>query len=645
MKTAKLLAPLLALLLGLPGMAQTDSTVFALLDLTRPGLEEVARYHAAGNDPAAADALLAYFRNRTPVRCPGVETEFPTITPEEQRWADEALEHRFFVHSGYQPSYFYGDDIDWQYWPVRDNELRWQLHRMKWWVPMGKAYRRSGDERYAAEWCAEYLDWIRKNPLTEYDESRIGDWTSADNVYFAWRPLEVSDRLEFQIHQFLYFLPARAFDGEFLLQFLENYHRHAEHITRHFSASGNHLLFQAQRLLFAGAFFPEFRDAARWRATGVEILNREIRKQVYDDGMQYELDPHYHLESINIFFKALQMMDANGYRGEFPAEYLATVERMIDVHLNCSYPDYTTPLFSDNRQQEKAHLLESYREWLTVFPENTLIRERATQGAEGAVPTYLSRAFRTSGFYVLRNGWDNDATVMILKAGPQAFWHCQPDNGTFEIWHRGRNFFPDSGSYVYGGDSAVLAQRNWFRQTRVHNTLTLDGRNLDATDSKCLRWETVGGTDILTVENPSYEGLTHRRTVWFVDRRFFVIEDVATGEAAGCVALHYNLAEGQPEEELAAGRVATRFEDGNNLLVQVFGAEAAEPQEGWVSHVYRSRNPRPAYAFTAEKQPGREVRFITVLLPAERPAEAKIKAERRRGAIRVTVDGQRYILK
>ena len=645
MKTAKLLAPLLALLFGLPGMAQTDSTAFALLDLSRPGLEEVARYHAAGDDTAAADALLAYFRNRTSVRCPGVETDAPAITPDEQRWADEALEHRFFVHAGYQPSYFYGDDIDWQYWPVKDNELRWQLHRMKWWAPMGKAYRRSGDERYAAEWCAEYLDWIRKNPLTEYDESRIGDWTSADNVYFAWRPLEVSDRLEFQIHQFLYFLPARAFDGEFLLQFLENYHRHAEHITRHFSASGNHLLFQAQRLLFAGAFFPEFRDAARWRATGVEILNREIRKQVYDDGMQYELDPHYHLESINIFFKALQMMDANGYRGEFPAEYLATVERMIDVHLNCTYPDYTTPLFSDNRQQEKAHLLESYREWLTVFPENTFIRERATQGAEGAVPTYLSRAFRTSGFYVLRNGWNNDATVMILKAGPPAFWHCQPDNGTFEIWHRGRNFFPDSGSYVYGGDSAVLAQRNWFRQTCVHNTLTLDDRNLDATDSKCLRWETVDGTDILTVENPSYEGLTHRRTVWFVDRRFFVIEDVATGEAAGRVALHYNLAEGQPEEELAAGRVATRFEDGNNLLVQVFGAEAAEPREGWVSHVYRSRNPRPAYAFTAEKQPGREVRFITVLLPTEHPAEAKIKAERRRGTIRVTVDGRKYNLK
>ena len=622
-----------------------DTTVFALLDLTRPGLERVDSLHAAGNDPEAARALLAYYRSRTGVRCPEVNLDSVTLSPDEQRWADEALEHRFFVHTGYQPSYFYGDDIDWQYWPVRDNELRWQLHRMKWWVPMGKAYRLSGDERYAKEWCAEYLDWIRKNPLGPYDESSIGDWNRADNVYFAWRPLEVSDRLEFQIHQFLYFLPAEAFDGEFLLQFLRNYHRHAQHILSHFSASGNHLLFQAQRLLFAGAFFPEFRDAVHWRSTGVGILNREIEKQVYDDGMQYELDPHYHLESINIFFKALRMMDANGYRGEFPASYLATVERMIDVHLNCLYPDYTTPLFSDNREQDKAHLLASYAEWLEVFPDNDFIRYCATRGRQGARPDYLSRAFRTSGFYVLRNGWDMESTVMILKAGPQAFWHCQPDNGTFELWHRGRNFFPDSGCYVYAGDREVNDQRAWFRQTRVHNTLTLDGRNLDATDSKCLRWETAGPTDILTVENPSYEGLTHRRTVWFVDRRLFVIEDRAEGPAAGSVMLHWNLAEGNPAADAATGTVATRYDDGNNLLMKVFGAERMEPQEGWVSYRYRERSPRPAYVFTRGKKAGETVRMVTVLLPVTEADGHRIELAERRNGLQVKIDGRRYKLK
>lgn len=270
--------------------AQDNNDIFSLLDMQRAGLEQVARLHADGDSEGASKALLEYYRNRSSVINPFVTPENVSLTDDEIRWADEALEHRFFVHIGYQPSFFYGEDIDWQYWPVKDNELRWQLHRMKWWAPMGKRYRQTGDERYAKEWTMQYLDWIEKNPLTEYNRDENRDLMTADNVYFAWRPLEVSDRLEFQIHQFIYFLPSPHFDADFLEAFLLNYHRHASHITRNFSAAGNHLLFEAQRLIFAGVFFQEFRDAAEWRRVGVEILNREIKKQVYDDGMQYELD-------------------------------------------------------------------------------------------------------------------------------------------------------------------------------------------------------------------------------------------------------------------------------------------------------------------------------------------------------------------
>ncbi|MCR5801680.1 MAG: heparinase II/III-family protein, partial [Lachnospiraceae bacterium] len=31
---------------------------------------------------------------------------------------------------------------------------------------------------------------------------------------------------------------------------------------------------------------------------------------------------------------------------------------------------------------------------------------------------------------------------MAVKAGPKGEWHCQPDNGTFELWYNGRNLFP-----------------------------------------------------------------------------------------------------------------------------------------------------------------------------------------------------------
>ena len=159
--------------------------------------------------------------------------------------ADDALEHTFFVHKGYQPSYNYGKDINWQYWPVQDNELRWQLHRHKWFTPMGKAYRISGDEKYAKEWAYQYIDWIKKNPLTEvekeeYELVSAGEVKgNAENVRFAWRPLEVSNRLQDQTLQFLLFVSSKAFTPEFLTCFLISRFKMLIPLFRHSPASLN----------------------------------------------------------------------------------------------------------------------------------------------------------------------------------------------------------------------------------------------------------------------------------------------------------------------------------------------------------------------------------------------------------------------
>lgn len=134
---------------------------------------------------------------------------------------------------------------------------------------------------------------------------------------------------------------------------------------------------------------------------------------------------------------------------------------------------------------------------------------------------------------------------MVVKAGPKGEWHCQPDNGTFELWFNGKNLFPDSGSYVFAGDEEVMRLRNWFRATAVHNTLTLDNRTIEVTESVTKLWQPEGNTQILVTENPGYKDLKHRRSVFFVDNSFFVIVDEAIGKAKGTVNLHYQLCEGE----------------------------------------------------------------------------------------------------
>ena len=232
----------LACFVGKANAQELKTEVFSLLNLDYPGLEKVKALHQEGKDADAAKALLDYYRARTNVKTPDVNLKKVTIGKDEQKMADEALQHTFFAHKGYQPSFNYGEDINWRYWPVKDNELRWQLHRHKWFTPMGKAYRVSGDEKYAVEWTKQYIDWIKKNPLVkinknEYEltgNTQLKD--DAENVRFAWRPLEVSNRLQDQTSQFQLFLPSPSFTPEFLTEFLVNYHKHAIHILGNYSA-------------------------------------------------------------------------------------------------------------------------------------------------------------------------------------------------------------------------------------------------------------------------------------------------------------------------------------------------------------------------------------------------------------------------
>ena len=600
-----------------------------MLDLDWPGLGQVKSLHSEGRDSLAAAALLDYYRSRKDICTPEIQDVSKVkISKTQQKWADDALDHTFYVHDGYQPSFNYGEDIDWQYWPVKDNELRWQLHRHKWFTPMGYAYRVSGAEKYAREWAFQYMDWIRKNPLVkvtkdDYEMVSSGEIKGqAENARFAWRPLEVSHRLQDQCFQFQLFIDSPSFTPEFLTEFLVNYHRHADHILHNYSEKGNHLLFEAQRMIYAGAFFPEFKEASVWRQSGVDILNREIKVQVYDDGGQFELDPHYHLATIEIFIKALQAADLNGFRSDFPQSYIDTVEKMIEFYANICFPDYTNPLFSDAKLTKKGTMIGNYRKWAKIFPDNMFIKYLATEGKDGALPDYLSKGFLTSGFFVFRNGWGMDALQMVVKAGPKGEWHCQPDNGTFEMWYNGRSLFQDSGSYVYAGDAEVMEWRNWFRATAHHNTLTLNDKDLETTESRTLLWQPEGDVQILVTENQSYQDLKHRRSVFFVDGTYFVIVDEAVGSVSGNnnVTLHYQMPRGDVPNSREDMTFYTNFEDGSNFMFRCFGPEnmTMKKDKGWISTAYNKKVQRMDVSFNVKKYDSPAVRFITVIYPKEK---------------------------
>ncbi|WP_245723771.1 heparin-sulfate lyase HepC [Pedobacter steynii] len=596
------------------GLSQTiNKESFDIIDLNYPGLEQVKHQVNTGEYTKAASVLLQYYRTKMGTKKPDFSNmEIPVDTTgaldsKTKEIADNALNHHFKTQESY--GFFdFGKDINWQLWPVKDNEVRWQLHRLKWFLSMALTYRKTKKEDYAREWIFQYQDWAKKNPLG----------LSKDNDRFAWRPLEVSDRVQNLIPTLSIFINSAHFTPEFLMLFLKSYHQQADYLPGHYATEGNHRLFEAQRVLFAGASFPELRDAANWRKSGIEVLNAEIKKQVYPDGVQFELSPVYHAASIDIFVKAYRAAQKAGLEAEFDPSYKQTIEKMVMAFINITFPNYNQPMFGDSWLAKKEFRINQFKSWAEIFGQNPYIRYFASEGREGQKPNWLSNALSTAGFYTFRNGWDERSTILILKASPPGEFHAQPDNGTFELWVNGRNFSPDAGCFVYSGDVEIMKQRDWYRQSRVHSTLTLDNQNMVITKAEQQKWETGKNLDVLSYTNPSYAGLKHQRSVLFVDQKYFLIIDKAIGKATGKLGVHFQLKEdSNPVFDKTGNKVYTTYSDGNNLLIQSLNTDqvALQEEEGKVSYSYGNELKRPAFVFEKAKTDDNTQSYISIVYP------------------------------
>lgn len=529
--------------------------VIGLINLDYPGLEKVKAAAETGKWNKAAAALLDYYRSRPELKFDATGKGSFKARKSDFESADDAMQHTFRVLGGAKEYPNYGKNINWEYWPEKDIEIRVQLHRMPWWKSMGKAYRTTGNEKYAKEWVYQFRDWTEKNPYKPFVIDQHGTVSSgtidinSPNECFAWRPLEIGIRLLRFPSWMSLFIDSKHFTPDFLLEFLSMLNYNMEVLKGTYSPAGNHLIHQALGTLAAGIYFPEFKDAPQWRKTAFDIFNREISRQVMPDGCQIEFDPCYQFGVVKSYSDALRMAFDNGYASEFPAECRELTRRAARYYLDYTYPDGTAPCFSDYRRDHKYRI-----DFADLFPEDKELLWFATDGKKGTMPSYTSLGYPDTGFYTFRSGWGKDATVMAFKATERGMWHAQPDFGTFEIWAGGKVLLPDAGCYTYSGDEETEWWRAHFKETRQHNALTLDDRNYDDPQPKVILWwpdGTASGVNcsfpMVSVEHEAYAGLTRRRSIAFIEGKYFIVADQVNGPATGRLSLRFGMGASKPE--------------------------------------------------------------------------------------------------
>ncbi len=575
--------------------------LFEIINLDYPGLEKVKSFYEAGEHYYAANALLEYYRNRTNTVNPNINLINPTISDSDQRIAEQALEYRFYVRNFYESKdegtgvftyYSFWDEstkkINWTAYQneVSDQEFKYQRHRHQWMLPQAKAYRISKDERYIQSWIEVYSDWLATYPYeagTQFPPAG----GSQNDVDYEWKGLQVAERVLSQIDIMAYFIQSPNFTPEWLSTFLTAFEKEVECIRLNYYQDGNILITQAQAVATAGILMPEFKNADLWTTEGLQKISTEMVTQFNEDGVQFELDLSYHIAAISDFREIYMLAQANNKTNLLPADYISKLKKATEFVMDMIYPNYTIDNFNDTRSSSyaKSTLLNRLKEYSAMYPNDNNLLWMSTEGKSGGNgPTYLTKAYDTSGYYILRNGWTKASTMMILKNNSYSEWHSQPDNGTFGLYRNDRNFFPDAGVFAYSG-----SDRTKYAATKNHNTMTVNSKsitddsegNAGSIEGKCLQLKSKNNYVVLVTENPSFKNITHRRAVFFVNNEFFVIVDEGYKEnTLGNVKTNLNFhiinnteAPSVFEDKIASDgycQAYTIFSDNNNMVSRTF---------------------------------------------------------------------------
>jgi heparan-sulfate lyase len=581
--------------------------VLSFLNLDFQGLEKVKAAAEAKEYDLVEQELLNYFKTTRGAKAEPVKS----LSSTERLHADDAMRHFFRGNKDVHPPVFRNANIDWTGRAFADgkeiNDAEWyyQFQRLTWWLPLAKTYSSTGDEKYFLEWRYEMVDWATDIlPIT------------TKTPRFIRRGMETYNRCERLTEVLPYVIQSKNFDAKTLLYYLVSFHEQAEHIRTVYSDGGNHLLGELSAVFRNGIYFPEFKLSNDWRNDALNRLPKMMTDAVYDDGMNKELIFSYHTMYISLFAEAYELFRQNGYEKYLPAEYYPRLLKMAEIYALQTFPDKTICQFGDCWKNKDPSWV--YRKVLTPFAADIPYYDyMVSGGTKGTPPARRNAAYPQSGFYFFRSAWSPDAVFMPIKCSYSGQWHSQIDNGTFELFAYGRNLMTDSGCYMYGSSAAEDQRwREWFRSSKVHQTLTLDNRNIDLKPEHVM-WSETSNLVALVFENQSYKDLKHRRTVLFVDNRYFLIYDEASGSDAGDVRAHFQFA---PCEYTLDGLTAqTRFPKGANLLVKTFpqGKEiVAEKEEGWISYEQQVKETRPAWSWKVSKTGSdSQVTFMTALIP------------------------------
>jgi hypothetical protein len=446
------------------------------------------------------------------------------------------------------------------------------------------------------------------------------------------------------------------------LKFLTTHGRHIEAYLSHYHSPNTHLTGEALGLFYLGTALPELRRATHWRKLGLRILLEQLPIHVGPDGVYFEQSSHYHRYTTD-FYTHLWLL-AKGTGTILPQSVEGKLTSLLDHLMWITRPDGSSPLYGDD---DGGRVLILGKRKATDFRDTlatgaALFNRSDWKFVAGAAPVEMlwllgpsgfanyetlkakppcerAKAFSASGYFVMRDGWTQKSTYVLIRCGPHGILNCghaHADALSFEFASCGVNWIVDPGTYTYTGN---LPARDQLRSSRAHNTVSVDGTSQSLPRGP-FAWSHVAVSSVHTFrisdECVSFEGdhdgyrrlpdpVTHERSVSLHsstrgEPAYVCLRDVLKARAVHRYELRFHFSvDCHAWTDRDYVRV-TSPQDEELILVTCLGrgyagtmCVQARMEPGWISRGYAHREPCMVAVMEIEGQGLQE--FTTYIVP------------------------------
>jgi hypothetical protein len=432
-----------------------------------------------------------------------------------------------------------------------DPKFTRELNRCQYLQVLGRAYRYTGDERFASEAARHIRDWIDQNPF------EIGiNWQSILNV--AIRTLSWAWTGDLCASS-----PAWS-DHGMETNIAGSFWQHGEHLYRYLEWHPNpdtHTLGEAFALIVLGLGFRREGKARRWLAKGLRVVEECAVRQFTDEGLYYERNLQYHAYELEFLAHAVALVQRHSLNTRVDLE--GCLRRVVEATTALCDTNGELPEIGDD-DGGKGSALDSRRHGRDTKPllalsaallgtpvnvrfgdhdwelaywvldgEAERRRRELSATANGPAPSVF---MPEAGYAVQRSG----GSTLWMRCGmiglPPYAGHGHADLLHVVLHTEHGPQLIDSGTYTYNGDQE---ERRYFRSTEAHNTLVVDDMSQAKPRTRfsweriprCedLVWHSDERFDWISAQHQCYKNITHWRGVLSLKPFCWLIFDQVTG--------------------------------------------------------------------------------------------------------------------